>query len=86
MSNYVVTGSLQRARLELYRAADACRYGSNASAQEEKLHFRIVRLAQAVERADKLSKKLIPGGFVDVPNARDEDKRIQLERIKGGAS
>lgn len=76
MSNYAVTGHLKEAGNSLYMAASAMPRTS-IDWRVDKLHARITRLMHSVESAEKLAKKLIPGGFVAVSNSREDDKRAQ---------
>lgn len=81
--NYTVTGSLRQAATEIDRAMRGLPQGVRNDA-EEKLYVRLLNLRDAVDRTARAAQKLIPD-FKDVPNQRDEDKRAQVSRLRGGA-
>lgn len=62
MSNYCVTGSLDRAALELDRAISTLSFAPRGS-EDEALCVRLVALLSSIERASKRARKLIPGGW-----------------------
>lgn len=62
MSNYCVTGSLNRAADELDRAVLAIGI-SPVPGPEEKLRAKLIRLRDQTDRALAAAKKLIPGGW-----------------------
>lgn len=82
MSNYCVTGSLNTALNALDMAANTIRCARDDS-PDGKLRDRVLRAIRTVESIDKQAKKLIPGGFKSVPNAREEDKRAQRAELDG---
>lgn len=86
MSNYGLVGSLSAALDDLYQAAGTVRYAQDGS-PDAKLRDRIYSAQRTIESIEKTAKKLIPGGFKPLPNARKDDKRAQREAIAtGGAS
>lgn len=80
--NYAVTGYLEEASGALYGAVGAMPNVGNDT-PEGHLRDRILRAISKVHSIQQAARKLVPGGFQYVPNAREEDKRAQREALGG---